>query len=147
MSGSDLYVILKHLLAGRAEEFAEGLEKYLVQIASFHDTGNKESFYHGFVLGLMAWLLPRYRVLSNRESGYGRFDLGVFPRIAGAPGIVMEFKVSETEEGLEQAAKDALSQIGEKKYLAEFEAEGVEQVWQYGISICGKKVWLEQGQY
>ncbi len=145
MELSDLHIILKHLLAGRAEEFARGLEKYLVQIASFHDTGNKESFYHGFMLGLMAWLLPRYRVVSNRESGYGRFDLGIFPKVEGAPGAVMEFKVSETEDGLERAAQAALSQIAGKQYLAEFAAEGVTQVWQYGISFCGKKIWLARG--
>ncbi len=140
-----LALVLRALLDGKAQEFAEGLGKYLEQIASFHDTAERESFYHGFVLGIMAWLMPKYHVVSNRESGYGRFDLGIFPKEKGIPGIVMEFKVAETEDGLEQAAKEAAAQIAEKHYLAEFEAQGVENVWKYGIAFCGKKICLLQG--
>ena len=140
---SGLEEILACLLRGEAEAFAEGLAKYLEQIASFHDTAEKESFYHGFVLGIMAWLMPKYRVLSNRESGYGRFDIGVFPNEQGIPGLILEFKVAKNEEELERAAKEALSQIEEKHYLAEFEAQGVRDVWRYGVAFCGKRVRLE----
>ena len=139
---SDLYVILKHLLAGRTEEFQDGLGCFLEQIASFHDTAERESFYHGLVLGIMAWLMPKYRVLSNRESGYGRFDIGVFPKEAGIPGLILEFKVAETEAEMERAASEALAQIEKKHYLAEFEALGVQEVWQYGVAFCGKRVKL-----
>ncbi|WP_051650080.1 PD-(D/E)XK nuclease domain-containing protein [Selenomonas sp. AB3002] len=122
------------------------MEEYLKQIASFHDTAEKESFYHGFVLGIMAWLMPKYRVVSNRESGYGRFDLGIFPREAGIPGIVMEFKVADSEEALAETAKQALAQIEEKDYLAEFRVQGVEDVWRYGVAFCGKKIRLLAGE-
>lgn len=139
---SGLEEIVTCLLRGEAEEFAAGLGKYLEQIASFHDTGERESFYHGFVLGLMAWLMPRYRVVSNRESGYGRFDIGVFPKEENLPGLILEFKVAETEAELERAVHEALAQIEEKHYISEFEAQGVRNVWQYGVAFCGKRVKL-----
>lgn len=142
MEESDLFVLLKHLLRGQTEEFAQGLEEYLVQIASFHDTAERESFYHGSVLGVMAWLRPKYRVLSNRESGYGRFDLGIFPKESGIPGIIMEFKVADSEEALRKTAEEALSQIGQRDYLAEFREQGVEKVWKYGVAFCGKRLHL-----
>lgn len=142
---SDLFVLLKQLLRGQAGEFAEGLQEYLEQIVSFHDTAEKESFYHGFVLGIMAWLMPKYRVVSNRESGYGRFDLGIFPKEQGIPGIIMEFKAADKEEDLRSMAQQALSQIEEKDYLAEFRAQEIHEVWRYGVAFCGKKIWLEAG--
>lgn len=145
LEDSDLFVLLKHLLRGQGEDFAQGLEEYLKQIASFHDTAGRESFYHGFVLGIMAWLMPKYRVVSNRESGYGRFDLGIFPRETDIPGLVMEFKVADSEETLAETARQALTQIEEKDYLAEFRAQGVEGVWRYGVAFCGKKVKLVVG--
>ncbi len=127
MEDSDLFVLLKHLLRGQGDDFAQGLEEYLKQIASFHDTAERESFYHGFVLGIMAWLMPKYRVV---------------PRETGIPGIVMEFKVADSEDTLAETARQALAQIEEKDYLAEFRAQGVEDVWRYGVAFCGKKVWL-----
>ena len=145
MENSELFVVLRYLLRGQGEEFAKGLEEYLMQIASFHDTADKESFYHGFVLGITAWLLPKYRVVSNRESGYGRFDLGIFPKEKGIPGIVMEFKVADREEQLEEMSQKALAQIEKREYLAEFQAQGVAEVWRYGMAFCGKKVCLKRG--
>ncbi len=139
---SDLYVILKHLLAGRSEQFQEGLGCFLEQIASFHDTAERESFYHGFVLGIMAWLMPKYQVVSNRESGYGRFDIGIFPKEAGIPGLLLEFKAASTEAEMERAAGEALAQMEKNHYLADFEARGVQEVWQYGVAFCGKRVKL-----
>ncbi|MBQ7497557.1 MAG: AAA family ATPase [Selenomonas sp.] len=146
LEDSDLFVLLRYLLRGQAEEFAQGLQEYLVQIASFHDTAEKETFYHGFLLGIMAWLMPKYRVVSNRESGYGRFDLGIFPKEVGIPGILMEFKVAEHEEELEDMAGQALAQTEEKDYLAEFRAQGVDEVWRYGVAFCGKKICLVAGK-
>ena len=145
MEESDLFVLLRHLLRGQAEEFALGLQEYLEQIASFHDTAEKESFYHGFVLGIMAWLMPKYRVVSNRESGYGRFDLGIFPREADIPGIIMEFKVADSEDALTETARQALEQIEARDYRAEFRSQGIEVVWRYGVAFCGKKIKLAIG--
>ena len=145
MARSDLRTLLEHLAKGQAEKFSAGLEQYLEQIASFHDTANKESFYHGFLLGLTAWFLPRYRVKSNRESGYGRFDLGIFPKEHGQSGIIMEFKVAENEDSMLEEAKTALAQIERLDYMAEFREQSIANVWKYGIAFYGKKLKLVRG--
>ena len=145
MARSDLLNFLTCLAKGQAEKFSSGLQKYLEQIASFHDTANKESFYHGFLLGLTAWFLPKYRVKSNRESGYGRFDLGIFPRVPGQAGILMEFKVADREEDMPKEAEAALAQIERNDYLSDFREQGIARVWKYGIAFCGKKLSLVRG--
>ncbi len=140
ISCPDLLIQLaKALLSGDTAAFAEGLETFLRRMASFYDTANRESFYHGLVLGLLAVLLPKYEVVSNRESGCGRFDLAIYPAKGQDTGVIMEFKVADSEASLEEKAREALSQIEEKDYLAEFTQRGVGSVWQYGISFWGKK--------
>ncbi|MBR3722261.1 MAG: AAA family ATPase [Selenomonadaceae bacterium] len=134
-----LLYLLKALLSGDAESFAEELNDYLLTLVSYYDTANRESFYHGFVLGLMALLSKKYKVRSNRESGYGRFDIAIFPEDKSKNGVIMEFKVAEKESELCQTAEVALSQIDDMEYMAEFKNEGISQVWKYGVSFCGKK--------
>ncbi len=145
MSRTDLRNILISLTKGDDEKFSSGLQKYLEQIASFHDVANKESFYHGFLLGLTAWFMPKYRVKSNRESGYGRFDLGIFPTTHEDSGVIMEFKVADSEAVLEKTAKDALAQIEKQDYIAEFLEQGIKNVWKYGIAFYGKKLQIIRG--
>ena len=129
---------------GRAEDFAGYLSELLRDFVSFHDSGhNPEGFYHGLLLGLSVWLEGRYRVESNKESGYGRFDIAFFPLKDNLPGVVLELKVVKEEEEMESAAKAALSQIEAKEYLAEMFRQGVTESWKYGIAFCGKKVWME----
>ena len=140
--GSDTQLLgdlIASLLSGEADTFADNLSRFLLLMASFHDTANRESFYHGLMLGLLATLIPSYRVVSNRESGYGRFDLAIYPAIGQDTGVIMEFKVADSEAGLEEKAREALQQIEAKKYLAEFNQRGINSVWQYGISFWGKK--------
>ncbi|MBR3458986.1 MAG: AAA family ATPase [Selenomonadaceae bacterium] len=135
--------LLNSLLAGNVRDFEAMLGKFLVLMASFHDTDTRESFYHGLVLGLLAALMPRFEVVSNRESGYGRFDIAIFPGAGQSTGVLMEFKVAEKEEKMPERAKEALRQIKENKYTAEFERRGVQHFWQYGIAFCGKKCHIE----
>jgi len=145
--GSDaemLRELIDNLLTGNAENFGEVLGKFLYLMASCYDTGERESFYHGLVLGLLAALMPRYEVLSNRESGYGRFDIAVFPTRGQSVGALLEFKVAEREADMPERAKEALAQIQENAYLAEFESRGVQEVWQYGIAFWGKKCLIEK---
>ena len=146
-SNQRLQVVAFHenLLAGKSEPFAKALALYLETIASFHDTANRENFYHGFMLGMLALLVPRYRVESNRESGYGRFDLAIFPKNKGQAGVLMEFKVAKTEAELPKEAEVALQQIEDMDYLAEFREQGVANVWKYGIAFYGKKLKLVCG--
>ena len=77
---------------------------------------------------------------SNRESGYGRYDLAAIPLAKHRSGFVLEFKVADSEEALESKAQEALQQIAERDYEAEFRARGVARVLHYGIAFCGKRV-------
>ena len=155
-----LYQLLDGLLTGNAEDFAEALSNYLRLLASFYDTAARESFhqgvsdshdakasvrclYHGLVLGLLATLMPRFEVVSNRESGYGRFDVAIFPGKGQTAGALLEFKVAETEAEMPERAKEALAQIEANQYAAEFERRGVKDFWQYGIAFWGKKCHIE----
>lgn len=92
-----LYIMVEDLLAGKAEQFSNTLQRYIEQLASVHDKANKESFYHGLLLGMMALVITDYIIESNRESGYGRFDLVLFPCDTSKSGVVMEFKAVDKD--------------------------------------------------
>ena len=138
--------MMEAMTGGRGEDFAKYLAELLRDFVSFHDSShNPESFYHSLLLGLSVWLEGRYRVVSNRESGYGRFDIAFFPVKENLPGVILELKTVKEEEEMEEAAQGALAQIEEKDYPAELSRQGVRSVWKYGIAFCGKKMWLAQG--
>ena len=103
-----------------------------------------ERFYHGFVLGLLAELRDRYVLKSNRESGYGRYDVMLIPRDFAEQAYVLEFKVHdpEEEESLQETVQAALMQIQEKQYDAELSELHIkpEQIHHYGFAFEGKKV-------
>ncbi len=136
-------------------EDKKAMNVYMTQTAlatfSFFDTGNKpsetaepERFYHGFVLGLIVDLADRYRITSNRESGFGRYDVVLEPFRDGDPAFVLEFKVhdSEEEETLADTVAAALRQIEEKAYDTELTARGIskERIRHYGFAFAGKTV-------
>ena len=144
----DMYINVEDLMrafaAGDIETVRDGLSQYIeVLTSSFDAQKGKESFYHGFVLGLTATLTGDYRIRSNRESGFGRYDIAAFPRKAGERGMVIECKQAESENALETKAQEALEQIKDRDYDAEFRAQGIEGVLHYGISFCGKHVHVE----
>ena len=132
----------------------EAMDAYLADVAhesfSHFDTGRRaaESFYHGFVLGLVVDLRGRYLVESNRESGFGRFDVALVPcDPARDPGIVLEFKTCSKDQTLEQACQAALEQIADRRYAAGLVARGVpaERVLTYGIAFQGKETLVAKG--
>lgn len=130
------------------------MNKVALNIFSYFDTGRNpsgeepERFYHGFVLGLMVELADRYLITSNRESGFGRYDVMLEPRKteSGAvmnDAVIMEFKVQEAaEKELSDTVKEALRQIEEKDYQANLVAKGIPEgrIRKYGFAFCGKKV-------
>ncbi|WP_294158391.1 AAA family ATPase [uncultured Selenomonas sp.] len=132
--------LLEAMQNGDGASFQEDLQMVLRDMVSYHDAAHPESFYHGLMLGLSVWLERRYHIRSNRESGYGRFDLAFFPKTAALPGILFELKSVGGEEELETAAAEACSQIEEKSYVAELEAAGVTDIWRYGVAFCKKRV-------
>ena len=137
---SALVRLLRAFLNGDAAKVEEGLGRYLVKLASYYDTAkDKESFYHGFVLGMTAILVEDFIVRSNRESGYGRYDLVAVPKRKDKAGFLLEFKTAETEDALDAKAEEALVQIETRDYLAGRDVEG-RTMHRYGIAFCGKKV-------
>lgn len=115
------------------------LETFLLQSISFHDAAN-ETFYHGLILGLCAMLDNQYHITSNREAGNGRFDIQMLPLNKKLPGILIELKAGKncTEEQLDELAEAALKQINDKHYHVEMIAQGVKEIFQYGIAFSGK---------
>lgn len=117
---------------------------------SFFDTAGDpehaepEKFYHDFVLGMMVELSDKYRLTSNRESGFGRYDIMLMPYRDDLDAAVMEFKVfnPRKEKTLEDTAENALKQIEEKEYVTELEENGIpaERIRKYGFAFRGKEV-------
>ncbi len=102
-----------------------------------------ERFYHGFVLGLMVELAGRFRIMSNRESGFGRYDIMLVPVDQEKDNAyIIEFKVHKPakEKGLEETVKHALNQIEEKQYAVQLISEGMrpDQIRKYGFAFAGK---------
>ena len=126
------------------------------EMFSYFDTGKKpsrkepERFYHGFVLGLMVELSDRYVITSNRESGFGRYDVMLKPRNPADDAMIMEFKVQdkEDEKELTDTVKAALEQIDRKAYAAALIAEGIpgEKVRKYGFAFRGNEVLIGAGK-
>ena len=142
---------VESLLRGDLEEMNEYMNCVTEETFSFFDTGKKpskapepERFYHGFVLGLLAELRGRYILTSNRESGFGRYDVMLEPLHDTDDAIIIEFKVFRPakEKSLEEALKAAHAQIDEKKYTAVLETKGIspERIRKYGFAFEGKKV-------
>ncbi|MBQ7497477.1 MAG: AAA family ATPase [Selenomonas sp.] len=138
--------MLHSMATGDTDGFSEHLSCILQDFVSYHDTAQPESFYHGLMLGFSVLLDGKYRVESNRESGYGRFDLAFFPLHPGAPGVILELKAAASEEELEVKAKEALAQIADKEYTHELSRQGTRNIWSYGIALYGKKVCMQGTQ-
>ncbi len=140
---------IKALLLGDVAAMNTYMNRVTREMFSYFDTGRNpysepERFYHGFVLGLMVELSDRYVVTSNRESGFGRYDVMLEPRrVAEDDGILLEFKVqSEGEKELSDTVTQALRQIQERDYQASLAAKGVpeDRIRKYGFAFCGKEV-------
>jgi len=142
----DVNFFLESLITGKEREVQNYLEKFVLKHMSTWDLTEDESekSYHMFILGLLVSLADRYQVLSNREAGFGRYDITLTPRHTEDLGCVLEFKKVQENETLESAAKRALDQIYRKEYAYELKSMG-RDVIAYGIAFAGKKVLVLKG--
>ena len=141
---------IKALLQDDLDAMNEYMNKVALQTFSFFDVGahsseysEPERFYHGFVLGLMVDLKRRYVITSNRESGFGRYDIILEPLSEKDVAIIIEFKVrKKRENSLEETLQNAWKQIEEKQYEAALIARGIpaERIRKYGFAFEGKNV-------
>ncbi len=149
-TSEDYNDFVKALLMGDLDAMNEYMNRVALNTFSSFDTGNRpsgiepERFYHGFVLGLLVELADRYVLTSNRESGFGRYDVMLKPKNLKETAFILEFKVfNPRKDGtLEETVNAALTQIREKQYEAELIAEGIpaQNIRKYGFGFEGKKV-------
>lgn len=119
----------------------KAISEYMNKAISFYDTAS-ESFYHGLILGLISMMDNQYKIKSNRESGKGRFDIGLIPRDDKYPGMIMELKWKKNldDHELTLLANEALCQIHNMEYDSEMKSEGIKKILRFGIAFSGKRV-------
>ena len=155
-SASNYNEFIKALLQDDIKAMNLYMNRIALSVFSFFDTGKKpseatepERFYHGFVLGLIVDLEERYRITSNRESGFGRYDIMLEPKNIDDPAIIIEFKIQDPEEEkkLSQTVEAALQQIEAKNYATELLDKGItaDRIRKYGFAFCGKTVLVGNG--
>ncbi len=143
---NQLEQMIKALEQGNIKHFELILRQVVLQIMSYHDfSGVPEKVYHALVLGMLVWMSGRYDIRSNRESGYGRYDLMLKPKDVSRQGIIIEFKKVYEDETHEDVLDQALKQIEDKEYAAELEAAGVEDILKIAVVFRGKELWMKQG--
>jgi hypothetical protein len=142
--------MLKSLLCGELKTFGKLLKQFVLNSISYFDVGGYEGekVYHAFILGLLVSINDTHEVLSNRESGYGRYDIMIIPRNKAELGIVIEFKKLDIDdtETLEETAESALKQIDERKYASELYSRGIGNIKELAIVFKGKEILVKEKQ-
>ena len=145
--GNNLNTILKDLVTLNLKEFEKKFQVLVRQMFSFMDVGENtaENFYHAFVLGMLVGLKDSYYVKSNRESGFGRYDIMLEPKDKNGNSFVMEFKVLEDEEEktIEDTIENAKKQIEERKYAEDLEERGYTKITKMVFAFKGKEVKMQ----
>jgi hypothetical protein len=142
--------MINSLVTGDIKIFGKLLKQFVLKSISYFDVGGYEGekVYHAFVLGMLISLNDTHEVLSNRESGYGRYDVMIIPKDISRLGIIIEFKKldPDDEETLEETAEEALKQIAEKKYSNTLEHRGIKNIKELAIVFKRKKYILKKNK-
>ena len=145
--GNNLNTILKDLVTLNLKEFEKKFQVLVRQMFSFMDVGENtaENFYHAFVLGMLVGLKDNYYVKSNRESGFGRYDIMLEPKDKNGNSFVMEFKVLEDaeEKTIEDTIENAKKQIKERRYSEDLEERGYTNITKMVFAFKGKEVKMQ----
>ncbi len=140
----DISIFFQSLLEGDVERVQSRLQDIVLKSLSYHDLAG-EAAYHTFILGILANLSADYDVLSNREAGFGRYDVILRPKSQGYPGVLFEIKVFRKEPQEVEVVKtleQALAQIHTRKYAHELSSRQVAPIHAYAIAFSGKQVWM-----
>jgi len=122
-------ILIKALESGDIKKFEKTLGEIMVNMLSHFDLDSEmEKIYQVFMIGLVGFLMGKYEIISNNESGYGRYDLAMIPIKSNEKAYLMEFKISKTEKGMTLKAEEALKQIDEKKYDTRLKARGIKKI-------------------
>ena len=134
-------ILIKALENGDMKKFEKTLGEIMINMLSHFDLDSEmEKIYQVFMIGLVGFLMGKYEIISNNESGYGRYDLAMIPIKSNEKAYLMEFKISKTEKGMSSKAEEALKQIDEKKYDTRLKARGIKNILKLGIAFYGKSV-------
>ena len=136
------FKMLEDLYKGDIEKFQYKFKELYLSAISYHDVGDSEKYYHHFMLGLLLTLGDKYIITSNRESGYGRYDIALEPKDKKNFGLIFEFKIGD-KNSIHEKAKEALAQINEKKYDVAMKNNGVSKVIKIGMAFSGKDISIE----
>ena len=145
--GNNLNTILKDLITLNLDEFETKFKVLVTQMFSYMDVGENtaENFYHAFVLGMLVGLKDSYYVKSNRESGYGRYDIMLEPKDKNGNSFIMEFKVykEDKEKDIEDTIENAKKQIEERKYEEDLQERGYTNITKIVFAFKGKEVKMQ----
>ena len=134
-------ILMKALEGGDIKKFEKTLGEIMINMLSHFDLDKEmEKIYQVFMIGLVGFLMGKYEIISNDESGYGRYDLAMIPIKSNEKAYLMEFKISKTKKGMEERAQKALKQIDEKKYDTKLKARGIKNILKIGVAFYGKEV-------
>jgi len=134
-------ILIKALENGDIKKFEKTLGEIMINMLSHFDLDKEmEKIYQVFMIGLVGFLMGKYEIISNDESGYGRYDLAMIPIKSNEKAYLMEFKISKTKKGMEERAQKALKQIDEKKYDTKLKARGIKNILKIGVAFHGKEV-------
>ena len=133
--------LIKALENGDIKKFEKTLGEIMINMLSHFDLDKEmEKIYQVFMIGLVGFLMGKYEIISNDESGYGRYDLAMIPIKSNEKAYLMEFKISKTKNEMEKRAQKALKQIDEKKYDTKLKARGIKNILKIGVAFYGKEV-------
>ena len=142
-----LELMLQALRAGDVEYFEELLNDFIINTFSYYDTNGREpeKVYQAFLLGLLAGMSD-YDVTSNRESGFGRYDILLRPKDDKGQAVIMELKRLRPKETVEKALSSALQQIEDKQYDTILRKDGFTDILKMAITFDGKQVWIKTAE-